>query len=400
MNSDGAVRSLGAVLFLLSFLTVTSAEVGEPLHSDTPAAAAADGAGGGAGAGGVSAPSVHMEKVYGFVSCVLALLLYGTNYVPVKKVETGDGMFFQWISCAAIWLVALTGDFLLRSSKAHPAAMLGGMIWATGNISSVPVVKCIGLGLGMLLWGASALLIGWASSRFGLFGLEPEVVSRPVLNYCGAALCLLSGFIFFFVKSEMQKPSSPETTPILIQERSFSEGLRSSDSWVDTISPKTRKPLGCIVAVFSGLLYGSSFVPILYIKHHAVSNNSMFTGSSQNDLDYCFAQSSGIFLMSTVYFGIYCAVMKNRPRVYPRAILPGFLTGVMWGIATYCWLMANRRLGPVVTFPIVTAGYGLVAALWGSVVFKEVKGLGNGLLFALASCMVLAGSLLTAFSNL
>lgn len=33
----------------------------------------------------------------------------------------------------------------------------------------------------------------------------------------------------------------------------------------------------------------------------------------------------------------------------------GVLSGVMWGIATYCWLLANRRLGPVVTFPIVTA---------------------------------------------
>lgn len=42
-------------------------------------------------AGGVSAPSTNMDTVYGYVSCVLALLLYGTNYVPVKQVETGDG---------------------------------------------------------------------------------------------------------------------------------------------------------------------------------------------------------------------------------------------------------------------------------------------------------------------
>ncbi|KAL7863477.1 hypothetical protein SRHO_G00124610 [Serrasalmus rhombeus] len=189
-------------------------------------------------------------------------------------------MFFQWISCAAIWVVGLVGDTLFRSSKAHPAAMLGGVIWATGFLS------------------------------------------------------------------------------------------------------------------------GSAFVPMLYIKHHATSNSSMFAGSSQNDLDYCFAQSSGIFIASTVYFTMYCAVMKNRPRIYPRAILPGFLTGVMWGVGTYCWLLANRLLGPVVTFPIVTAGYGLVAALWGIVVFKEVKGLGNVLLFVFASCVVLSGSLLTAFSKI
>lgn len=44
---------------------------------------------------------------------------------------------------------------------------------------------------------------------------------------------------------------------------------------------------------------------------------------SLSDLDYVFAHFSGIFLTSTVYFLIYCAVRKNKPNVYPQAILPG-----------------------------------------------------------------------------
>uniref|UniRef100_A0A8B9H7G9 Transmembrane protein 144b n=1 Tax=Astyanax mexicanus TaxID=7994 RepID=A0A8B9H7G9_ASTMX len=340
--------------------------------------------------GGVSSHSEFTDRVFGFLSCLAAVLLYGSNFIPVKTVDTGDGMFFQWISCVTIWVVGFVGDMVLQSSKAHPAAMLGGVIWATGNITSVPVVKCIGLGLGMLLWGASGLLIGWASSSFGLFGLEPEEISKPVLNYCGAGLCLLRLVGLFIGQFSWLDTDTG---------RSLSDILRPSDSWVDTVSPKTRRPLGCIIAVLSGLMFGSAFVPILYIKHHATSNSSIFIGASQNDLDYCSSHTTGIFLTSTVYFAIYCIAMKNRPRIYPRAILPGFLTGLMWGMATYCWLLANRFLGPVVTFPIVTAGYGLVAALWGSVVFKEVKGLGNALLFGLASCVVLTGSLLTAFSK-
>ncbi|XP_072519922.1 transmembrane protein 144b [Salminus brasiliensis] len=400
MESGGLQMSLPLSILLFGFCCLytvaAGAAGGEPHQSQDEAA------------GGVSAHPGPTDKVFGFLSCLVAVVLYGSNFVPVKTVDTGDGMFFQWISCVSIWAVGFVGDMVIHSSKAHPAAMIGGVIWATGNITSVPVVKCIGLGLGMLLWGASGLLIGWASSRFGLFGLDPEEISKPVLNYCGAGLCLLSAVIFFFVKSDVQTPASPDTTPILIEERSLSDIPRPSDSWVDTVSPKTRRPLGCVMAVLSGLLFGSAFVPILYIKHHSTSNTSMFTGSSQNgkepgscvsDLDYCSAHTTGIFLTSTVYFTIYCAAMKNRPRIYPRAILPGLLTGLMWGIATYCWLLANRYLGPVVTFPIVTAGYGLVAALWGSVVFKEVKGLGNGLLFVLASCVVLTGSLLTAFSK-
>lgn len=41
------------------------------------------------------------------------------------------------------------------------------------------------------------------------------------------------------------------------------------------------------------------------------------------DLDYVFAQYSGIFLTSTVYFLLYCAIKKNKPQVFPKAILPG-----------------------------------------------------------------------------
>ncbi|XP_043113163.1 transmembrane protein 144b isoform X2 [Puntigrus tetrazona] len=314
------------------------------------------------------------DTTYGFVACVLAVLLYGSYFVPVKTVDIGDGMFFQWICCSAIWFVGLVTDTMFRPSRAHPAAMLGGALWATGNITAVPVVKFIGLGLGILLWGSSGLLIGWTSS---------------------------SAIIFFFVKSDVQKRTSTESMPLLIDDRRLNPDSTSpGDSWVDTISPKSKRVLGCILAVFSGVLYGSAFVPVFYIKVHATTNSSVFTGSSQNEIDYCFAHYSGIFLTSTVYFLAYCAVMKNRPRIYPRAILPGFLSGLMWGLATYAWLMANYYLSAVITFPIINAGYGLVAALWGSVVFKEVKGLGNLLLFALASCVVLAGSLLTAYSKM
>uniref|UniRef100_A0A9J7ZF13 Transmembrane protein 144b n=1 Tax=Cyprinus carpio carpio TaxID=630221 RepID=A0A9J7ZF13_CYPCA len=325
-------------------------------------------------------PNIITDTTYGFVACVISVLLYGSCFVPVKTIDTGDGMFFQWICCSAIWFVGLVADTLFHPSRAHPAAMLGGALWATGNITAVPVVKFIGLGLGILLWGSSGLLIGWASSRFGWFGLHSEEVSKPILNYCGAGLCLLSAIIFFFVKSDVQKRTSTESMPLLIDDRVSLLG-------------------GCILAIFSGVFYGSSFVPIFYIKVHGLTNSSMFTGSSQNETDYCFAHYSGIFLMSTVYFIAYCAVMKNRPRIYPKAILPGFLSGLMWGLATYAWFMANYYLSAVITFPIINAGFGLVAALWGSVVFKEVKGLGNLLLFALASCVFLAASLLTAYSK-
>uniref|UniRef100_A0A3Q2CEB8 Transmembrane protein 144b n=1 Tax=Cyprinodon variegatus TaxID=28743 RepID=A0A3Q2CEB8_CYPVA len=326
---------------------------------------------------------------YGITANMAAVVLYGSTFVPVKRIETGDG------DCASIWVVSLLGDLFMRTPKFHPLAMFGGVLWSTGSVAAVTIVKAIGLGLGILIWGSASLLMGWASSRFGWFGIDAQDVSRPLLNYCGAALCLLSGLVFFFVRSDVELHPESETVPLLIdreiKKASFIKFFTLS--CIPFIS-------GCLLAVMTGLLFGSSFVPVLYIKNHSVCPDSIFYGATVNDLDYVHAQTSGVFLASAVYFTIYCAVMKNKPRVYPRAILPGFLSGLMWTVGTYCWFLANRYLTAVVTFPIVTAGYGLVAALWGSLVFREIKGLVNGIIFFFASCVVLAGSMLTAISKL
>ncbi|XP_049610439.1 transmembrane protein 144 [Syngnathus scovelli] len=338
----------------------------------------------------------------GIMANLAAVLLYGSSFVPVKRIESGDGMFFQWVYCAGIWLVAMIGDVMLRSPKFHPLAMLGGVIWATGCVMVVTIVKAIGLGLGVLIWGSSSLLIGWATSRFGWFGITPEDVSRPVLNYCGAGLCLLSGMIFFFVKTDVQLHPDPEIVPLLIDRRTSSGSYSPTSSmfWIDFVGVRRRRFIGFLLAVLSGIFFGSSFTPMLYIKSHSSCPDSMFHGASVYDLDYVFAECCGIFVASTVYLAIYCVVMKSRPRIYSRIILPGLLSGSMWVLATYCWTLANNYLSVVVTIPIVTAGNGLVAALWGSLLFREIKGLMNCLIFCLASCVVLTGSLLTAISNL
>lgn len=45
------------------------------------------------------------------------------------------GMFFHWVTCAAIWVVSMVGDLMLHSPKFYPLAMLGGAIWATGTFT-------------------------------------------------------------------------------------------------------------------------------------------------------------------------------------------------------------------------------------------------------------------------
>jgi hypothetical protein len=70
-----------------------------------------------------------MGEAIGFLCAGIAVVCFGSNFVPVKKFETGDGMFFQWIMCTAIWLEG----FLVHCARGFPVfeplAMLGGFLW-------------------------------------------------------------------------------------------------------------------------------------------------------------------------------------------------------------------------------------------------------------------------------
>ncbi len=42
----------------------------------------------------------------GYVAALVAVLAFGSNFVPVKRVQTGDGVFFQWVMCNAIFITS------------------------------------------------------------------------------------------------------------------------------------------------------------------------------------------------------------------------------------------------------------------------------------------------------
>lgn len=51
-------------------------------------------------------------------------------------------------------------------------------------------------------------------------------------------------------------------------------------------------------------------------------------------IDYTFGLFTGILLTSSFYFAVYAIYKRNKPMVYPKVILPGLVSGIMWGIAT------------------------------------------------------------------
>ncbi|GCC29176.1 hypothetical protein chiPu_0007613 [Chiloscyllium punctatum] len=303
--------------------------------------------------------------VKGFVSTAVAVICFGSNFVPVKKIDTGDGLFFQWIFCTAVWVVSLVVHLIQQCPQFWPLTMLGGFLWATGNITVIPILKTVGLGMGGLIWATFSLLMGWASSRFGWFGLDVQKVPSPILNYIGTALAALSAGILIFVKTE-SKDLPPEEKSPLIEDKEM-EALQPSPleetstkrgdaCWIDNLNPLQKKLVGCSLAMCAGLLYGSSFVPVLYIKNHAERNETEFFGASQ--------------------------------------------FGLLWGIANSAWFLANYFLGAVITFPLVTAGPAVISLTWGVFYFKEIKGLQNFIILGVVLAVAVTGTILIGLSKI
>lgn len=353
--------------------------------------------------------SGEYSKATGFVSCGIAMLFFGSNFAPVKKYETGDGMFFQWVLCSAIFAVGVMVHAYKGWPTFQPEAMLGGALWATGNVMCVPCIQMIGMSVGLLIWGATNMLMGWFTGRFGLFGLTPDTLTNPNLNTVAVVLTLVSLSMYVFIKpseSDEEDPYEDGMEPLWDTAYDDEDHIQDATedggkAFYDKLPKTTRRAVGVLFAVISGLFYGSSFTPPYWVKDNGPScvNSDKPGCGDQEMLDYVFPHYTGIFLTSTFYFLVYCAVTKNKPKIYPQVILPGYISGLMWGVANTSWFIANSALGFAVAFPLITSGPGFVAALWGVFVFGEIRGKKNFSILCVAFCFTVASGVCVAFSK-
>jgi hypothetical protein len=66
----------------------------------------------------------------GFFLLLGSSFFYGTNLLPVKKYETGDGMFFQLILSMAVSVVGFIVYCIRGFPKFYAFPMYGGVLWA------------------------------------------------------------------------------------------------------------------------------------------------------------------------------------------------------------------------------------------------------------------------------
>lgn len=320
----------------------------------------------------------------------MSVLGFGSNYIPVKRVDVKDGVFFTLCLSIGVLLVGIIQWAAFGFYKFEPFAMLGGAIWAVGNACVPFIIRSCGLGTGQLVWSVTNMGTGWATGTFGLFGKEKDTVEHFALNCLGVVMSVLSLAPFALMKDENREIKGPTNTDLEI---SHSNGVAARNSEAErSSSPPSVAPRpsgsvsyvsGFFLALGAGVFMGSNFDPPTYLQQIGPPKHS------SNSMDYVISHFSGIVLASALYFIVYYAKHGRSSFCGREVIMPGISAGVLWGIAQIGWFKANTVLSYVIAFPIIVSVPGVLASFWGVVLFGENRGRRN--LALLGAVIVLQG---------
>lgn len=209
----------------------------------------------------------------------------------------------------------------------------------------------------------------------------------------------MSGMFYFFVKPEtkatnveIEVAAAEQTTDTLNKKIEMQLFEKNKINLRLFKKLKLSRVIGSSMAIFAGIMYGVAYTPYIYV----VDN---YENASENALDYVFSMYSGILIASIFFFITYCIYKKNKPVINVQVMLPGFISGVIWGCANSFFLIANSALSQTVTFPIGASGPPIVASLYGILLYKEVKGKRNIIILLIGFSVGITGSILSGLSK-
>jgi len=152
------------------------------------------------------------DAVRGYLCAVLAAVMYGLQYTPVKAFPVYDGSKFQWFMSAGIAFAGVVAGLTLSTERLEviPYGILGGALWGTANVLVIPTVKFLGLGVGFAMYHAINMAVGYAIGRFGLLGAPVESAAHPAVRDGGLWLLLVSLAFMIFVEPEIEDVEEAE----------------------------------------------------------------------------------------------------------------------------------------------------------------------------------------------
>ncbi|VDK47830.1 unnamed protein product [Anisakis simplex] len=333
---------------------------------------------------------VEKSVITGLTACAVASVCFGSMFVPVKKFDAGDGLYVQWLMSIAILIISF-GTWLWEGLPPfYPLAMIGG------NVTAIPIIRRLGMAMGMLIWNTTNCLAGWAGGNFGLFGMKARPASNPLLNYIGLVFVIVGGVLFSQVKGNAPAEQPPKEVTLesltkeekdqlssddppsakVVNDEKQAEQEKHSDS-KDRLNTRSstcvfdvKKGLcsGLALALGAGFLYGTTFAPVIYIQDNVEG-----------------ADGRGL--------------PKNNPIINNTITLPALCAGTIWIVAQTSFFIANENLSQTVSFPIITMVPGCVASVWSILLFKEIRGARNLRLLGIAIIITLCGALMVGLSK-
>ncbi|VDL69750.1 unnamed protein product [Nippostrongylus brasiliensis] len=289
--------------------------------------------------------------VLGYFALLISCISFGTMFTPLKRRDTKDGFFVQWVECS----VVLVAGYIINVVRDFPQfewiAGIGGLLYATGNVFSVPIVNGLGMGVGFLIWGSMQIIVGWSVARFGLFGwLAATEVKHNVMNYIGMIITLISGILFIFVKHKDEDSSKSSCTA---GGSTALEGEGDGNLTISKVILLDKKQLigkipYVLMTMLLAVLHGLMMTPIeiLQQRHPSSDHYQVF--------DYIWSFYSTVFVFSTLYFVIYCIIRRKKAYIDRELVLPSVGYGILWTCGMTFWFLSSHQLSQVVAYPITT----------------------------------------------
>src|SRR4051812_9105156 len=95
-----------------------------------------------------TSPDESQQLLVGFTSLLVSCVSLGFMFAPLKRFDARDGFFVQWVQCSVVFLFGFVINAIRRCPPFNLIACVGGFLYATGNIGSVPIVSEMGIGVG------------------------------------------------------------------------------------------------------------------------------------------------------------------------------------------------------------------------------------------------------------
>ncbi|KAI1712458.1 transmembrane family of transporters domain-containing protein [Ditylenchus destructor] len=363
------------------------------------------------------------------------------GFVPVKRHNPGDGVFCQWLVGVAV----LLNGFVVYSTQGfphfYPLAVVGGMLWGTGNAMVVWIIGELGLGLTILLISVSSCFVTYTVSYFGLFWTIPRPPSIEWLSFIGLILIFIGGVMISQVKNK--KPTSRTSSTVSV----FAPSKNSHESWTlaneasygtmstvlcpelssplqiltissvdmkpdtkipipsskddDAIAEKSsslfdiRRTMFVFLALLSGCFGGLCATPVI-----AIQDNPKFFGADSTDvLHLIFSHFFGVFLASTLIFIGYSIVKRSEPFLNPRIVLPSLSAGLVWSSGMVFYFLSVDKLSQSISGPIGSMLPGVIASAWSVFYFREIEPGRNLHFLCLAICITISGAITVGMSK-